>query len=72
MFKKHYKKGISALKKQKHGKKTMFKVNNWAKLKSIIGPSWGSKKNQLGPVIEKGGTLNRKLQLDTLRFGMES
>ena len=24
--------------------KTIFKVNNWAKLKSIIGPSWGSKK----------------------------
>ena len=34
-------------------KKTIFKVNNWAKLKSIIGPSWGSKKKaQLGPVID--------------------
>ena len=32
---------------------TIFKVNNWAKLKSIIGPSWGSKKKaQLGPVID--------------------
>ena len=32
------------LKKQKMEKMTIFKVNNWAKLKSIIGPSWGSKK----------------------------
>ena len=32
---------------------TIFKVNNWAKLKSIIGPSWGSKKKaQLGPIID--------------------
>ena len=23
---------------------TIFKVNNWAKLKSITWPSWGSKK----------------------------
>ena len=34
-------------------KMTIFKVNNWAKLKSITGPSWGSKKKaQLGPVID--------------------
>ena len=54
MFKKHSKIGISALsKKQKNGKMTIFKVNNWAKLKSITGPSWGSKKKpQLGPVID--------------------
>ena len=54
-FEKRYKIGISALfKKQKNGKKmTIFKVNNWAKLKSITGPSWGSKKKaQLGPVID--------------------
>ena len=47
---KHYKIGISALfKKQKNGKKTIFTVNNWAKLKSIIGPSWGSKKSPTWP-----------------------
>ena len=46
--------GISALKKTKKEKMTIFfKVNNWAKLKSITGPSWGSKKKaQLGPVID--------------------
>ena len=52
MFKKHYKIGISALFKKQKKKMTIFKVNNWAKLKSIIGPSWGSKKNQLGPIID--------------------
>ena len=55
MFKKHYKLGISALfkKQKKKNKMTIFKVNNWAKLKSIIGPSWGSKKKaQLGPIID--------------------
>ena len=32
---------------------TIFKVNNWAKLKSIIGPSWVRlKKRQLGPIID--------------------
>ena len=50
MFKKHYKIGISALfKKQKMEKMTIFKVNNWAKLKSIIGQVGGPKKTQLGP-----------------------
>ena len=36
-------------------KMTIFKVNSWAKLKSIIGPSWGSKKGQLGPIIDFEG-----------------
>ena len=40
------------LKKQKNGKMTIFKVNNWAKLKSITGPSWGSEKKQLGPIFD--------------------
>ena len=45
MFKSTIKIGISALfKKQKMENNTIFKVNNWAKLKSITGPSWGSKK----------------------------
>ena len=55
MFNKHYKNRYFStfLKKQKIKKNTIFKVNNWAKLKSIIGPSWGSKnKNQLGPIID--------------------
>ena len=44
--KEHYKnRYFSTFKKAKNRqKKTIFKVNNWAKLKSIIGPSWGSKK----------------------------
>ena len=34
-------------------KMTIFKVNNSAKLKSIIWPSWGSKKKaQLGQIID--------------------
>ena len=34
-------------------KRAIFKVNNWAKLKSIIGPSWVRlKKRQLGPIID--------------------
>ena len=52
---KHYKnRYFSTLKKgKKLEKMTIFKVNNWAKLKSIIGPSWGSKKKgQLGPIID--------------------
>ena len=52
-FEKHYKnRYFSTFKKAKSGKMTIFKVNNWAKLKSITGPSWGSKKTQLGPVID--------------------
>ena len=54
MFKKHYKHWyFSTFKNAKTWKKTIFKVNSWAKLKSIIGPSWGSKKKgQLGPIID--------------------
>ena len=29
---------------------TIFKVNHWAKSKLLTGPSWGTKKGQLGPV----------------------
>ena len=54
MCKNTIKVGISALlRSKKMEKMTIFKVNNWAKLKSIIGPSWGSKKKgQLGPIID--------------------
>ena len=57
MCKKHYKNRYFSTKKKKKNKKwkkrAIFNVNNWAKLKSIIGPSWVRlKKRQLGPIID--------------------
>ena len=55
MCKKHYKNRYFStfLKSKKWKKRAIFKVNNWAKLKSIIGPSWVRlKKRQLGPIID--------------------
>ena len=56
MCKKHYKNRYFStffIKKTKMEKRAIFKVNNWAKLKSIIGPSWVRlQKRQLGPIID--------------------
>ena len=51
LFKKHFRIGISAhFWKQKNKTWPFFKAINWAKSRLLIGPSWGSKRGQLGPV----------------------